>query len=149
MIYFSAIYTLDNAFTYCWSVNAREANSLNKLIFGKSDNASLERTALSTMLSSLNALEDITSNHLTGKITNHFVDKAIEKTIKQERKPQSKGGKIRAERYKKQKSIIFEAWEKRQFHNYAECARHFANQLDLSTKTIETWLSKRYSLTKK
>lgn len=149
MIYFHAIYALDNAFAYCLSVNARETNSLNKLIFGKSNSASSEAESLSIMLSSLNVLEDITSNHLTGKITNHFVDKAIEKTIKQERKPQSKGGKIRAERYKKQKSIIFEAWEKRQFHNYAECARHFANQLDLSTKTIETWLSKRYSLTKK
>lgn len=148
MIYFHAIYTLDNAFTYCWSVNTREINSLHKLIFGKSSSASLEATSLSTMLGSLNTLEDITSNHLTGKITNHFVDKAIERTIKQERKPQSKGGKIRAERYEKQKSIIFEGWEKGSFHSYAACAKHFANQLNLSNKTIENWLSNKYSQAK-
>ena len=149
MIYFSAIYTLDNAFTYCWSVNARETNSLSKLIFDKSNSASLEATSLSTMLSSLNTLEDITSNHFTGEVTRHFVEKAKEKAIKQEREPQSKGGKIRAKKFEEQKNIIFEAWEKRQFHNYAECARHFANQLGLSTKTIETWLSSKYSQVKK
>ena len=149
MIYFHALYTLDNAFTYCWSVNERETHALNKLIFDKSNSASLEATSLSTMLSSLNTLEDITSNHLAGRVTNHFVDKAIEKTIKQERKPQSKGGKVRAERYEKQKSIIFEGWEKGSFHSYAACAKHFANQLNLSNKTIENWLSNKYSQAKK
>lgn len=149
MIYFHAIYALDNAFAYCLSVNARETNSLNKLIFDKSNSASSEAESLSIMLNSLNTLEDITSNHLTGEVTRHFVEKAIEKTTKQERKHQSKGGKIRAEKYEKQKSIIFEAWEKGSFHSYAACAKHFANQLNLSNKTIENWLSNKYSQAKK
>ncbi|WP_180055064.1 hypothetical protein [Acinetobacter sp. YH12142] len=142
MIYFSAIYTLDNAFAYCWSVNMRETNSLSKLIFDKSNSASLEATSLSTMLSSLNTLEDITSNHFTGEVTRHFVDKAIKKAIKQEREPQSKGGKVRAENYKQNNELAFkhieELWDTGQWAKASKCAEDIFNlkEIELPYTTV-------------
>lgn len=144
MIYFYALNTLEAAYKHCYQAETRTTNSLNKMLFGND-----EHDYLLDVMGDLAVLEDITSNHLTGEVTRHFVEKAIEKTTKQEREPQSKGGKIRAERYEKQKSIIFEAWEKGSFHSYAACAKHFANQLNLSNKTIENWLSNKYSQAKK
>ena len=142
MIYFHAIYTLDNAFTYCWSVNMRETNSLGKLIFDKSNSASLEATSISTMLSSLNTLEDITSNHLTGEVTRHFVEKAIEKTTKQEREPRKKGAEKRIENYKKNNEPAFkhieELWDTGQWGKASKCAEDIFNlkEIELPYTTV-------------
>ena len=62
---------------------------------------------------------------------------------------QSKGGQARAEKYYSEpKSAIYEAWEKGEFYSYAACAKHFGPKFNLSFKTIEKWLSNKYSPTK-
>lgn len=142
MIYFHAIYALDNAFAYCLSVNAREANSLNKLIFDKSNSARLEVESLSIMLSSLNTLEDITSNHLAGKTASYYVDKAIKKATQHAREPQRKGGKVRAENYKQNNELAFkhieELWDTGQWAKASKCAEDIFNlkEIELPYTTV-------------
>lgn len=108
MIYFYAMYTLDNAFDYCCSVSARETNSLDKLSCDESESASLERDYLITILTSMSVLEDITANYLTSETTRLYVEKAIEKTVEQERASRKKGGFVRAENERKKKEPIKE-----------------------------------------
>lgn len=60
-------------------------------------------------------------------------------------KIQSLGGKSRAQKYDSYKSEIFREWEQGTFHSYSKCARDFSNKFNLNPKTIELWLSKKYS----
>ncbi|MFV5343189.1 hypothetical protein VXQ28_05490 [Acinetobacter oleivorans] len=60
-------------------------------------------------------------------------------------KIQSLGGKSRAKKYDSYKSEIFREWEQGTFHSYSKCARDFSNKFNLNPKTIELWLSKKYS----
>ncbi|ELW9539375.1 hypothetical protein ACN94T_002700 [Acinetobacter baumannii] len=60
-------------------------------------------------------------------------------------KIQSLGGRTRAKKYDTYKSEIFREWEKGAFHSYSRCARDFSSKFDLNPKTIELWLSKKYS----
>ncbi len=144
LLNYFAISTILKAYCHCRQVENRDNNSLRRMIFGDESH-----NYLIDVIDSLAMLEDITSHNYTGEVVRHFVEKAVEKTTKQERQAQSKGGQERAKKYEEQKSIIFEEWGKGSFHSYAACARHFANQFNLSTKTIENWLSEKYSQTKK
>lgn len=144
LLNYFTISTILKAYRHCRQAENRDKNSLNRIIFGEDNH-----NYLIDVIDSLAMLEDITSRNYTSEVVRHFVEKAVEKTTKQERQAQSKGGQERAKKYEEQKNIIFEEWEKGSFHSYAACARHFANQLGLSTKTIENWLSENYSQTKK
>lgn len=57
----------------------------------------------------------------------------------------SLGGEGRSKKYKLYKDEIIKEWEKGGFHSYAECARKYTEKYNLSTKTIEGWLSKNFS----
>ncbi|MDM1758479.1 hypothetical protein HX127_13080 [Acinetobacter sp. 256-1] len=149
LVHFYALNTLDAAYKYCCQEDAAKGNnSLHRLVFGQDNH-----NYLVDVIDYLADLEKISATHLTNKIVEHFIDKAVEKAKKEAAmeatQGQSKGGQARAKKYEEQKNIIFEEWEKGSFHSYAACARHFANQLGLSTKTIENWLSENYSQTKK
>ena len=63
----------------------------------------------------------------------------------QEIKIQSLGGRSRAEKYTKYKNEILNAWQNGAYHSYAQFARKHADKYQLSTKTIENWLSKEFS----
>ena len=144
LLNYFTVSTILGAYRHCRQAENRDKNSLNRIIFGEDNH-----NYLIDVINSLAMLEDITSRNYTSEMVRHFVEKAVEKTTKQERQARSKGGQERAKKYEEQKNIIFEEWEKGSFHSYAACARHFANQLGLSTKTIENWLSENYSQTKK
>ncbi|KAF1020619.1 MAG: hypothetical protein GAK29_03586 [Acinetobacter bereziniae] len=57
----------------------------------------------------------------------------------------SLGGESRAKKYSGFKKEIFKEWKSGSFYSYAECARSFSEKHKLSTKTIESWLSKEFS----
>lgn len=149
LVYFYALNTIDLAYKYCCSLDMGETNSLSKLMLTQAKKTYLGKGYLLEMLDSLSTLENITANHMTGEVTRHFVEKAIEKATKAARQGQSIGGQTRAEKYDEPRIAVYEAWEKGLFHSYAACARHFANEFNLSTKTVENWLTNKYSRTKK
>jgi hypothetical protein len=148
LFHFYALNTLDAAYKYCCQEETKGENSLHTLVFGPDTH-----NYLVDVIDYLADLEEISTTHLNDKIVKHFIDKAVEKAKKEATmeatQGQSKGGQIRAEKYYSEpKSAIYEAWEKGGFHSYAACAKHFANEFNLSTKTIERWLTKKYSPTK-
>lgn len=149
LVYFYALNTIDLAYKYCCSLDMGETNSLSKLMLTHAKKTYLGKGYLLEMLDSLSTLEDITASHMTGEVTRHFVEKAIEKATKAARQGQSIGGQTRAEKYDKPRIAVYEAWEKGLFHSYAACARQFANEFNLSTKTVENWLTNKYSQNKK
>ena len=55
------------------------------------------------------------------------------------------GGLTRASNYHSKKLEIFDIWERGNYHSYASLAQSIANDFNLSTKTIEKWLSSEYS----
>lgn len=63
----------------------------------------------------------------------------------QETKIQSLGGRGRANKYTQYKNEILNSWQKGEYHSYAQFARKHADKYQLSTKTIEGWLSKEFS----
>ncbi|WP_180024068.1 hypothetical protein [Acinetobacter sp. YH1901134] len=66
-----------------------------------------------------------------------------EKNLKQS--IQALGGLTRSRKYQILKKQIFNDWNISNYHSYAECARKHAGIHSLSTKTIESWLSKEFS----
>lgn len=58
---------------------------------------------------------------------------------------QALGGLTRSRKYQAIKIKIFNDWNTSNYHSYAECARKHAVIHELSTKTIESWLSKEFS----
>lgn len=63
----------------------------------------------------------------------------------QETKIHSLGGKSRAKKYAQYRNEILSAWQNSGCHSYALFARKHADKYNLSTKTIENWLSKKFS----
>lgn len=57
----------------------------------------------------------------------------------------SLGGESRAKKYNNIKDEIFKEWKSGSFYSYAQCAKKHAEIHQLSTKTIEKWLSKEFS----
>lgn len=149
LVHFYALNTLDAAYKYCCQEDAAKGNnSLHRLVFGPDNH-----NYLVDVIDYLSDLEEISATHLTNKIVKHFIDKAVEKAKKEAAmeatQGQSKGGQARAEKYYSEpKSAIYEAWEKGEFYSYAACAKHFGPKFNLSFKTIEKWLSNKYSPTK-
>ncbi|MDV2440225.1 hypothetical protein QR665_12205 [Acinetobacter gerneri] len=58
---------------------------------------------------------------------------------------QALGGITRSRKYQAIKKQIFYDWNSSNYHSYAQCARKHAEIHQLSTKTIENWLSKEFS----
>lgn len=117
LVYFYALNTIYLAYKYCCSLNIGETYSLSKLMRTRAKEINfLETGYLLEMLDSLSTLENITASHMTGEVTRHFVEKAIEKATKEARQPQSKGGKVKAENDAKRldpaKEKLREIWDK-------------------------------------
>lgn len=154
LIYFYVLITLDAAYKYCCYLDMSDPGkpqpvAMNLKLINYPLTVRTEIQHLYDMIDSLSMLEDITANNMTGEVTRHFVEKAIEKATKAARQGQSIGGQTRAEKYDKPRIAVYEAWEKGLFHSYAACARQFANEFNLSTKTVENWLTNKYSQNKK
>jgi len=75
---------------------------------------------------------------LNHSLTTNISDKSIH----------SLGGTSRAKKYEALKGEVFKKWKIGRFHSYAECAREYAVKYGLSTKTVESWLSKEFSKAK-
>lgn len=58
---------------------------------------------------------------------------------------QALGGLTRSRKYQVIKKQIFNDWNISNYHSYAECARKHSVIHRLSTKTIESWLSREFS----
>lgn len=58
---------------------------------------------------------------------------------------QAMGGITRSRKYQAIKKQIFHDWNSSTYHSYAQCAKKHADIHQLSTKTIEKWLSKEFS----
>lgn len=93
------------------------------------------------MLEQLAYLERTCTSYNARKLTKYWID--VERD--NQKKPRSKGGKIRAEKYALQRQEVYKSWESEKFHTYASCAKQLSLDLELSVKTIEKWLSEKYS----
>lgn len=121
LIYFYVLITLDAAYKYCCYLDMSDPGkpqpvAMNLKLINYPLTVRTEIQHLYDMIDSLSMLEDITANHMTGEVTRHFVEKAIEKATKEARHGQSKGGKTKAEidanRLDPAKEKLKEIWDK-------------------------------------
>lgn len=120
VIFHDSVHLLNFAYTYCFTEhNFSVINLLEQLTY-------LERTC---------------TDYNARKLTKYWID--VEKD--HQKKPRSKGGQIRAEKYALQRQQVYKSWESGKFHSYASCAKKLSLELNLAVKTIEKWLSEKYS----
>lgn len=106
----------------------------------------------------LNEAPKITSDDLTftiesidciystlGRVYTHLMESDILIKKLSKKNIHSLGGVSRAKKYSIFKDEIFKEWERGSFYSYAECARKYSEKHKLSTKTIESWLSRKFS----
>lgn len=92
---------------------------------------------------SIDCIERIYSS--IGIIYSQIMSEDLPEQLLSQKNIQSLGGKSRAKLYEVKKREVYEHWEAGKFHTYASCAKKLSQNLDLAPKTIEKWLSKKYS----
>jgi hypothetical protein len=95
----------------------------------------------------INSIEDIYAD-LGRLYTNIMLNPKQKNHIESVNIP-SLGGQGRANKYNQYKKEIFEKWLNNNYHSYALFAREYAGKYNLSTKTIENWLSSEFSIQQK
>lgn len=142
---FYAISVILSAYRHCSREESQKNNSFNKLLFAEDTH-----NYLVDAINDLGTLEDIVSRSYTDEVVFHFEKKAVERTIEQERKPQSKGGLIKAEKNNEKNQHIKEeairvyknpaAAKRTRWASRNDFARYFALNYNKNISNAKEWI---------
>lgn len=136
-----AVTTILSAYRHCFREEMKTSNSLNKLLFREDTH-----NYLIDVINDLGNLEDIISHTYANEVVFHFEKKAKEMILKEVRKPQSDGGKIRAKKYKQDHEEAFkhieELWDSGNWKKCTDCAEdiHHLEEIKLPYNTVYNYL---------